>query len=60
MKKQYISPNILLFQVEPQLMNNLSGNAALSGEETQTVTVDPSEEADEFTSRKGFWDDDDF
>lgn len=60
MKKQYISPAILLFQVEPRLMDGFSNAAAISGDDPQTVTVDPSEEADEFTSRKGFWDDDDF
>lgn len=62
MKKQYISPAILLFQVEPQLMNGFSGGDAISGDDPQVVTVDPDADVpgDEFTSRRGMWDDDDF
>lgn len=54
MKKNYIEPTLSITKVELTLMNSFSENS-----DTQEVTIDPNEEADEFTSRRrrDVWDD---
>ena len=57
MKKNYIAPVVDLYEEEVELMKAFS---SLTFDETQEVTIDTQETADEFTSRRNnIWSDED-